>query len=60
MSQTYLAAITQFVVVMGVLNQADADALLTGLISVVALGNLLWTLWGRFRAGGITKLGTRL
>lgn len=59
MSVTYLAAIAQFLVVLGLLNQGEADTLLNGADAIVSLIILAITLYGRWKAGGITLLGMR-
>lgn len=50
MSTTYVAAIANFLILLGVLSQEEATVLSEGLIAVVSLVVLLVTLYGRFTA----------
>lgn len=60
MSITYLGAIAQFLVVLNLLSQNEADILVEGLTGLVSLIVLVITLWGRFRTSTvITWFGAR-
>lgn len=59
MSLTYIAAIVQFLVVLGLITQEEAQTLSDGVVAVVSLITLFVTLWGRFRAGGVDIFGIR-
>lgn len=59
MSITYLSSILQFLVVVGLINQSEADIVNDGVIAIISLVILGISLWGRFRAGGVNILGLR-
>lgn len=59
MSTTYISAIIQFLIIMGVLNQEEAQTVSDGMVAILALITLLMTLWGRHRLGGVTVSGFR-
>ncbi len=59
MSITYLASILQFLVVLGLINQQEADLINEGIVAVISLVVLGITLYGRWRAGGVNILGLR-
>lgn len=59
MSTTYISAIIQFLIIMGVLNQEEAQTVSDGMVAILALITLLMTLWGRYRLGGIRATGFR-
>ena len=50
MSITYASAIVQFLILMGVLTQEEANIVSEGLVAVVSPVALLVTLYGRYRA----------
>lgn len=59
MSLTYISAIVQFLILLGVLTQEEATVLSEGLVAVVSLVALLVTLYGRYRLGNVDVLGMR-
>jgi len=59
MSLTYISAIANFLILLGVLSQEEATVLSEGLVAVVSLVALLVTLYGRYRAGGVDIFGIR-
>lgn len=59
MSTTYISAIIQFLIIMGVLNQEEAQTVSDGMVAILALITLLMTLWGRYRLGSVTVFGFR-
>ena len=59
MSLTYIGAIVQFLVALGLITIEEASVLTEGIIAIVSLVTLGVTLYGRFRAGGVTLFGAR-
>lgn len=59
MSLTYVSAIVQFLILLGVLTQEEATIVSEGLVAVVSLVALLVTLYGRYRLGGVDKFGLK-
>lgn len=60
MSLTYIGALVQFAVVLGLLNSEEANIVTEGLVAVISLATLAVTLWGRFRLGGVSVFGAKL
>lgn len=59
MSVTYITAITQFLIVLGLITTEEAKTIEQGIVALIALGVLIGTLWGRYRAGGVNIWGQR-
>lgn len=56
MSKTYIAAIATLISAFGILGEADA---LNFVNAIWLIATTLFTLYGRYQAGGITPLGAR-
>jgi hypothetical protein len=61
MSQTYIAVIVSVIgsVLPKLGVEIGSEALTTTLSVLVTIGGAIWAMVGRYRAGGITKLGFR-
>lgn len=59
MSLTYISAIAQFFVVMGLITTDEADIVEKGIMAIGSLVLLGYTLYGRFRIGGVSMFGLR-
>jgi hypothetical protein len=59
MSITYIGAFLQFGVILGLITGEEAQTIGDGLVAISSLVLLLITLYGRFRLGGVDKLGFR-
>lgn len=59
MSLTYIGAIVQFLVVLGLVTTEEANVVTEGVVAIVALVTLGVTLYGRFRLGGVSMFGTK-
>lgn len=59
MSLTYISAIVQFLILLGVLTQEEANVVSEGLVAVMSLVALLVTLYGRYRLGKVDMFGMR-
>jgi hypothetical protein len=59
MSLTYIGAIVQFGVVLGLITGEEAKTIGDGLVAILSLVTLLITLYGRYRLGGVDKMGLK-
>lgn len=59
MSLTYIGAIVQFLVMLGVLSQEESQTVSDGIVAILSLVTLGITLYGRWRLGGVTKFGIK-
>lgn len=57
MSKTYIGAIATLVAALGILTEAEAVNVLNAIILLATTGV---TLYGRYKAGGITVFGGRM